>query len=129
MTKPDRLTRRERQVMEAVYALDEATAKEIQRRLPDPPSYSAVRAVLTRLVERGQLKYRESGPRYVYSATQSRQRLRQAALSRVVETFFDGSPLHTMNALLGVSAERMTREELDELERRVAEAKEKRRER
>lgn len=128
MPKADSLTRRERQVMEAVYELDEATAKEIQRRLPDPPSYSAVRAVLARLAERGHLKYRASGQRYVYSATQSKRNLRRAALNRIVDTFFDGSHSHTINALLGISASRLTQEELDELARVVAKAKEKNRE-
>lgn len=127
MPEPHRLTRRERQVMDVVYELEEATAKEVQGRLPDPPSYSAVRAVLSRLVEQGHLKYRESGPRYVYAATQSKQRLRQAALNRLMDTFFGGSPLHMINALLGISARRMSKAELDELAKTIADAaKEKR---
>jgi BlaI family transcriptional regulator, penicillinase repressor len=120
------LSRREHQAMDAVHELGEATAKEVQAKLPDPPSYSAVRAVLTRLVDRGHLKYRESGARYVYSAAKGKQRTRQEALKRLVNTFFDGSPLQAMNALLGVSADKLSREELDELGRLVAEAREKR---
>lgn len=124
MAKPHSLTRRERQILDVVYRLEEATAKEIRLELPDPPSYSAVRAVLSRLVERGDLKYRQSGPRYVYSAAESRQKLRQAALRRIIDTFFDGSPLHTINALLGISAKKLTKEELDELAKIIAEAAE-----
>lgn len=125
MPESDRLSRRERQVMDVIYELEEATAKEVQRRLPDPPSYSAVRAVLSRLVEQGHLKYRESGPRYVYEARQSKQKLRHAALKRLMDTFFGGSPLHMINALLGISARRMSKEELDELAKTIAEAAEK----
>jgi len=125
MSKPETLTRRERQVMDAVYALGEATAKEVQQRIPDPPSYSAVRAVLTRLVDQGHLKYRESGPRYVYTAAVGRKRVGQAALKKIVDTFFDGSPLRTMNALLGISADELSKDELEELAKAIQQAREK----
>jgi BlaI family penicillinase repressor len=111
--------------MDIVYELDEATAKEVQQRLPDAPSYSAVRAVLSRLVAQGHLKYREAGPRYVYTAAGGKRKARQAALRKVVDTFFDGSPLRTMNALLGISAEELSKQELQELRRLIAEAAEK----
>lgn len=124
MGKPDTLTRRERQVMDAIYALEEATAREVQERLPSPPGYSAVRAVLARLVAQGLLKYREAGPRYVYSAAAGRKRARQAALRKVVDTFFDGSPLRTMNALLNISADDLSKEQIDELAKAIAEAAE-----
>lgn len=122
MPKPERLTRREQQVMDAIYELEEATAKEVRARLPDPPSYSAVRAVLSRLVGQGHLKYRESGPRYVYSPAVARKQIRQAALRKIVDTFFDGSPLRTMNALLGISAKELSKEELDRLARAIEQA-------
>lgn len=125
MRRPESLTRRESEVMDVVYELGEATAKEVQQRLPRPPSYSAVRAVLSRLVEQGHLKYRESGPRYVYAPASGKKKARQAALKKLVDTFFDGSPLHTMNALLGISASELTKEELDELARAIEEAKER----
>jgi BlaI family transcriptional regulator, penicillinase repressor len=127
MPAPESLTRRESQIMEVIYELQEATAKEVRAHLPNPPSYSAVRAVLTRLVEQGRLKYREDGPRYVYSPAAPRKRLGQAALRKVVDTFFDGSPLRTMNALLGLSASQLSNEELDELAKAIAEAGEKER--
>jgi predicted transcriptional regulator len=85
-----------------------------------------VRAVLTRLVERGYLVYSEDGPRYVYRAAEDRRRTRHAALKRLMDTFFDGSPLHMINALLGISAGELSKEELDELKRAVARAREKR---
>lgn len=124
MSDRESLTRRESQVMDVIYELGEATAREVQERLPKAPSYSAVRAVLSRLVEQGHLKYRESGPRYVYVLASGRKKARQAALRKLVDTFFDGSTLHTMNALLGISASELTREELDELARAIEEAKE-----
>lgn len=125
MPEPANLTRRESQVMDVIHELESATAKEIQERLAEPLSYSAVRAVLSRLVDQGHLKHRSDGPRYVYSAAQPKRKASQAALKRIVDTFFDGSPVRTMNALLGISAAQMTREELDELARLVAEAAEK----
>lgn len=125
MSQPENLTRRERQVMEAIYELGEATGKEVQARLSGEPSYSAVRAVLSRLVEQGHLKYRQSGPRYVYMAAAGKKRIRQAALRRIVDTFFDGSPLHTMNALLDISARKLSKEELDELAQAIADAAER----
>ena len=124
MGKPDTLTRRERQVMDAIYELEEASAREVQQRLPNPPSYSAVRAVLTRLVEQGLLRYRQAGPRYVYAAAAGKKRARQAALRKVVDTFFEGSPLRTMNALLGISAGDLSKEQMDELAKAIAEATE-----
>lgn len=122
MPRTRNLTRREQQVMDVIYELDEATAKEVRDRLADPPSYSAVRAVLARLVDQGHLKFREAGPRYVYSPALGRKRLRQAALRKVMDTFFEGSPLRTMNALLGISASDLSREELEELAQAVERA-------
>ena len=119
------LTRRESQVMDVVYELEEATAKEIQERMPNPPSYSAVRAVLTRLVEQGQLKYRQSGPRYVYAPAAGKKRVRQAALRKLVDTFFDGSPVRTLSALIDMSARDLTDDELAQLEQAIAAAREK----
>jgi BlaI family transcriptional regulator, penicillinase repressor len=125
MPTSDKLTRRESQAIEIVYELQQATARDVRERLPNPPSYSAVRAVLTRLVDQGHLKYRADGPRYVYAPAAPRRRLGQAALRKVVDTFFDGSPLRTMNALLGISARKLSKEELDELARTIADAAEK----
>lgn len=119
------LTRRESQVMDAVYELEEATAKEVRERMPNPPSYSAVRAVLTRLVEQGHLKVRQSGPRYVYAPAGGKKRARQAALRKLVDTFFDGSPIRTMNALIDMSARQLSDAELEQLEAAIAAAKEK----
>lgn len=110
------LSRRERQIMNIVYRRGEATAAQILADLPDPPSYSAVRALLRILVGKKHLQHREAGPRLVYSATVPRQTARARALTQVVNTFFDGSALKAASALLGSSQRKLTKAELDELD-------------
>ena len=94
------LSRRERQIMDLVYRLREATASEVQADLPDAPSYSAVRAHLRILEEKGHLKHHQDGPRYVFLPTVSRERARDTALAGLVETFFDGSREQMVATLL-----------------------------
>ena len=109
------LSRRERQIMDIVYRRGKATAAQILADLPDPPSYSAIRALLRILVDKQHLQHREDGPRYVYSPTLPRQTARARALAQVVNTFFDGSALKAASALLGSSQCKLTKAELDEL--------------
>jgi predicted transcriptional regulator len=109
------LSRRERQIMNIVYRLGEATAAQILADMPDPPSYSAVRALLRILVDKKHLQHRADGPRFVYSATVPRQTARARALTQVVNTFFDGSALKAASALLGSSQRKLAKTELDEL--------------
>ena len=109
------LSRRERQIMDIVYRRGEATAAQILAEMSDPPSYSAVRALLRILVDKQHLRHRENGPRYVYSPTVTRQKARTRALAQVVNTFFDGSALKAASALLGSAPHKLTGEELDEL--------------
>ena len=101
--------------MDIVYRHGEATAAQIQAELPDPPSYSAIRALLRILVDKKHLQHRGDGRRYLYSPTVSRQAARARALTRVVNTFFDGSALKAASALLGSSQRKLTKTELDEL--------------
>lgn len=117
------LSRRERQIMDIVYRLKEATAADVMDELPDPPSYSAVRAMLRILVDRGHLAHRRDGPRYVYSATIARERARSSALERVVSTFFDDSVPATVAALMDMT-EKMSPEELDRLSSLIEKARE-----
>jgi BlaI family transcriptional regulator, penicillinase repressor len=109
------LSRRERQIMDIVYRRGEATAAQILADLSDPPSYSAIRALLRILIDKKHLQHREDGPRYIYSPTVSRQTARARALAQVVNTFFDGSALKAASALLGSSQRKLTKSELDEL--------------
>ena len=116
MSGPHRLSRRERQIMEIVYRLGEATAAQIHEQIEDPPSYSAIRALLRILVDKEHLQHRVDGPRYIYAPIVSRTKARSAALAGVVENFFEGSAARAAAALLGSShGKKLTKDELDEL--------------
>ncbi len=115
MLPQQRLSRRERQIMEIVYRLGEATAAQVQEQMADPPSYSAIRALLRILVDKQHLQHRADGPRYIYSPVVSRHKARAAALAGVVDNFFAGSAARAAAALLGSHAKKLTKAELDEL--------------
>ena len=117
------LSRRERQIMDAIYANGRATAADVMDAIPDPPTYSAVRALLRVLVDKGHLRIEHDGPRYVYLPTVPRSTARQSALRQVLRTFFDGSASQAVAALLDMSASKMTDEELDQLQRLIDQAK------
>ena len=110
------LGRRERQIMDVVYRLGRATVAEVQKQLPDPPSYSAVRAMLRILESKGHIRHEQDGPRYVYAPTVPREKARRSMLTHVVRTFFNGSPADAMAALLG-SSTKVSEEELRRLTR------------
>jgi predicted transcriptional regulator len=114
----DKLPRREREIMDAVFALsNRASAEDIRTRMADPPSYSAVRAMLTRLEAKGYLRHTEEGLRYIYSATTPPATARKAALQQHLRVFFGGSPGQMMTALL--NQESWTNEELDALQAEI----------
>ena len=117
------LSRRERQIMDIAYRLGSATAAEVLAALPDPPSYSAVRAMLRILEEKGHLTHRDDGPRYVYSPVVPRAAARQSALRSLVRTFFDGSATQAAAALLDMSDSRLTPDEAEQLTRLIEKAK------
>ena len=98
------LSRRERQIMDIVYQRGRASAAEVLEGLPDPPSYSAVRALLRILEEKGYLKHVKEGPRYVYLPTLARKQAAKSALRHLVATFFEGSAEQAVAALLDASA-------------------------
>lgn len=117
------LSRRERQIMDIVYRLGEAGAAEVRGNLPDPPSYSAVRAMLRVLEEKGHLRHEERGPRYVFQATLSVESARRSALRRLLRTFFDNSLEEAVATLLDVESSNVTKEELDRLARMIDQAR------
>jgi len=121
--KPPPLSRRERQIMEIVYARGSATAAEVLDGMSDPPSYSAVRAMMRILEEKGHLTHRHDGPRYVYSPVVPRTAARQSALKQLVKTFFDGSATQAVAALLDMSESRLTSAEADQLATLIEKAK------
>ena len=107
------LTRRERQIMDVVYARGRVTVAEVLEDMADAPSYSTVRTLLRLLEEKGQLRHEEAGPRYVYIPTVPREKVRRSALRNVIETFFAGSTEDTMAALLDLHDTRRRPLELD----------------
>lgn len=119
------LSRRERQIMEALYKAGRATAAEVREAIPDPPSYSAVRATLRILEEKGAVRHEEKDGRYIYLPIASREAARRSALRRLLDTFFDGSPAQAAAALLGSTRARFTPQELDRLEELVRKARER----
>jgi predicted transcriptional regulator len=121
MSQPDPLSRRERQIMDVLYARGSATAAEVREALPDPPSYSAVRALLRILEEKGHIRHEEQGPRYVYLPQVSRERARRSALRRVVATFFEGSAAQAAAAL--IDSETLTKQDLARLSALIEKAK------
>jgi BlaI family transcriptional regulator, penicillinase repressor len=118
------LSRRERQIFEAVYRLGRATVAEVRAELPDPPSYSAVRTTLGLLKDKGYLRHEQDGPRYVYLARVPRKRASRSALRDVVRTFFGGSREAAMAALLDLSDEPLNEAELAQLSELVRRARE-----
>ena len=113
MTKPSALTRREREIMDILYRHGKATAHEVLEGLAEPPSYSAVRALLRLLEERGHVKHTVDGQRYIYSPAVARGDARKSALSHLVKTFFAGSVEDTVAAL--VDRSKLSKGELDRL--------------
>ena len=117
------LSRRERQIMDILYRLGSATAAEVQEHLPEAPSYSAVRALLRILEDKGHLKHEYDGPRYVYAPIVSRPVAQKSALKQIVRTFFDGSASQAVAALLDMSAKDLSESELERLANLVEQAK------
>jgi predicted transcriptional regulator len=114
---PQKLTRREREIMDILFSLGEASAEDVRERLTDPPGYSAVRAMLARLEAKGHIRHRESGLRYVYAPTASPAAARRTALKQYVRTFFGGSLGGMVASLL--RQESWTDEELKALRRDI----------
>ena len=117
------LSRRERQIIDILYAQGRATAAEVQAALPDPPSYSAVRAMLRILEDKGHVRHEQDGPRYVYLPTLARDNAKRSALRHMLQTFFDGSAEQAISALLDDSSARLSDSELDRLARLIDQAR------
>jgi predicted transcriptional regulator len=117
------LSRRERQIMDILYQRGRASASEIHEALPDRPSYSAVRAKLRVLEEKGHVRHEEQALRYVYLPTVARDTARRSALRHMVSTFFEGSVEETVAALLGLSAANLSKKDLDRISNLIDEAK------
>ena len=123
MADNNTLSRRERQIMDILYRLGSATAAEVQQNMTDAPSYSAVRALLRILEEKGHLRHSYDGPRYVFAPVVSRPAAQKSALRQIVKTFFDGSTSNAVAALLDMSGNDLSESELERLSRLVEQAK------
>ena len=109
--------------MDAVYRRQRATVGEVLADLPDPPSYSAVRATMAKLEDKGHLRHQQDGARYVYFPSHPREQARDTALRRVLRTFFDGSPTKAVAAVLDLPDQQLSEADIDELQRLIDEAK------
>jgi len=122
----DKLSRREREIMDVLFSLgNSASADEIRERLSDPPSYSAVRAMLVKLEAKGHIRHRAEGLRYIYSPTTSRASAQKRALHQLMRVFFSGSPSQAAAALL--KQENWTDEELESLRAEIERVRKNRR--
>ncbi|MES2640220.1 MAG: BlaI/MecI/CopY family transcriptional regulator [Myxococcota bacterium] len=121
--QPPPLSRREREIMDLLYGAEGLTAAEVRERMTDPPGYSAVRALLRILEEKGHVRHEERGPRYVFSPVVSRATARRSAMQALVETFFGGSPEEAVAALIDESRATLSDAELDRLAGLIAAAK------
>ena len=119
------LSRRERQIMDILYQRGRASAGEVHAGLPDRPSYSAVRAKLRVLEEKGHVRHEEEGLRYVYIPTVAREQAKRSALRHMLATFFDGSAEQAVAALLDLSSAKLSEQELDRLAEIIERAKAK----
>ena len=117
------LSRRERQIMDIIYELNRATVAQVLDRIPNPPSYSAIRALLRVLEEKGHLAHKQEGPRYIYSPTLSREKARKNALKHVMRTFFDNSTEDIVAALLDISEDNLSKQDYQRIQELIKKAR------
>jgi BlaI family transcriptional regulator, penicillinase repressor len=122
LDSPD-LTRRERQIMDLIFKLGEATVGDVLERMPDPPSYSSVRTIIRKIEAKGLLTHRQDGKRYVYRATQSRETASRTALQKLMDVFFSGSASATVAAILDVSSKDLDPTDLERIAQMIDHAK------
>ena len=118
-----KLSRRERQIMDVLYRDGEAIVADVMAQMPDPPTYSAVRATMNVLEEKGHVRHKQDGPRYVYLPAVPRDRARRAALNHLLQTFFDGSAESAVVALLQMSDSSLSTTDFERLAAEVRKAR------
>ena len=123
MSEADQLSRRERQIMDILYRNGKASAAEVREAMDDAPSYSAVRAMLRVLEEKGHVRHRAEGLKYVYVPTLGREKAKRSAVRHLLKTYFEGSPEKIVAALLDISSTRLTSEELSRMAEMIEKAK------
>jgi predicted transcriptional regulator len=120
---PQDLGRRERQIMDVVFELGEASVSDVRARIPDPPSYSAVRTMIRYLENKGLLRHRREGTRYIYRPREAKESVSRSALRHLIKTFFAGSAADTVAAILDVNSDELSDEDLNLLERLIDRAR------
>lgn len=128
MPKPHQqegLGARERQIMDTIYQLGEASVSDILAKLPDPPSYSSVRTMVRLLETKGLLRHRQNGTKYIYRPAHSREAAKRRALKHLMQTFFAGSATDAVAAILHPSVARLTDDDIQRLEQLIQEARQK----
>ena len=123
MNAPAGLSRRERQIMDILFQRGKASAAEVREAMPDAPGYSAVRAMLRILEEKGHVKHQAEGLKYVYLPSVAREKAKRSAVEHLMQTFFNGSAEHVVAALLDVSSTRLSAEELDRMAQMIERAR------
>ena len=113
------MSRRERQIMDIIYRLGQASAKDVQENLPDPPSYSAVRALLVTLENKGMVKHAKESRRYIYKPAITEKKARTSAIKNLLSTFFEGKPQNLVAALLDEKDQNLSKEQIDEIRKMV----------
>ncbi len=119
----NKLSRRERQIMDIIFSQQQATAQQVMEQLPNPPSYSAVRAMLARLVKKECLSYHQVGAKYIYAAAMDTGEAKQSALKNVTKTFFNDSPVAAVSALIGMQKNGLTDDEMATIMQQLEAAK------
>jgi len=123
VSDPGALSRRERQILDILIESGKASASEVRAAMPDAPSYSAVRTLLRVMEEKGHVRHRAEGLRYVYMPTLGREKAKRGAMRHVLKTYFNGSPEQIVAALLDVASTDLTAEELDRMAAMIEKAK------
>jgi len=123
MTALTGLSRRERQIMDILYQRGKASVTEVREAMDDAPGYSAVRTLMRVLEEKGHVKHKAEGLKYVYLPTVAQEKAKRSAVKHLLDTFFKGSPEQIVAALLDVSSTKLTREELDRMSEMIEKAK------
>jgi BlaI family transcriptional regulator, penicillinase repressor len=121
---PFEVGRRERQILEIVYAHGKASVSEVLAALPNPPSYSSVRAMMNLLEEKGHLRHKEVGRKFIYEPTLSRDKARRSALKNLLHTFFGGSACEAAASLIELNKENLSENDLERLSALIEKAKE-----
>jgi len=119
MSNAEALARRERQVMDILYRMGEATAQEVMDEMADPPTYSAVRALLATMIEKSLLSFRKDSRRYVYRPAVPEKKAKRSALKSLLSTFFEGKPENLVAALLDPKDQQLSTDEIEKIRKLI----------